>query len=182
MALFSACACHFGFATKVVPTLDHALPVATSEVLASTDQGRQAGALDVIAYLLSHGVWPTPKQINAVSGAGGFEASRKCFLDAMCSAVNPLLVGMILSLRLAEASELAKEGQRQVVSRLQNEVEELLMEVFERLPNTVDGFQDDDIDHTGMDVSALATTLQRGVAQGGGGSTSSRVFVLFFLV
>ena len=146
-------ACRRHFPRQVVPTLDRALPVATSEVLASTDQERQAGALDVLACLLSYGLWPSPKQIDMVSCATGFEASRKCFLDAVSSAVNPLLVGMILSLRLAEASELGQEGQRQVVSRLQKEVEDLVLEVFERLPHTVEGFQEGGIEHSGMDVS-----------------------------
>lgn len=146
---------HRLFWYQVTDTLDDALPLAVSEVLAatSTDPDRHAGTLDVLACLLSHGVWPTPKQICMVTSAKGFQRSRKCFLDAICSAVNPLLVGMILSLTLAEAAELGNEGQRQVVARLQKEVEDLVLEVFERLPKTVDGFQAGGIEHTGMDVS-----------------------------
>lgn len=44
---------------------------------------------------------------------------------------------------------------RQVALRLQNEVEDLVLEVFERLPQTVDGFREGDIAGSGMDVSSL---------------------------
>lgn len=42
---------------------------------------------------------------------------------------------------------------RQVAARLQKEVEDLVLEVFERLPQTVDGFRDGDIAGSGMEVS-----------------------------
>lgn len=57
---------------------------------------------------------------------------------------------------------MGNEGQQQVVARLKNEVEDLLSEVFERLPQTVDGFQEGGIEHSGMDVS------QSGHSTGGG--------------
>lgn len=41
----------------------------------------------------------------------------------------------------------------QVAARLQKEVEDLVLEVFERLPQTVDGFRDGDIAGSGMEVS-----------------------------
>lgn len=42
---------------------------------------------------------------------------------------------------------------RQVAARLQKEVEDLVLEVFERLPQTVDGFRDGDVAGSGMEVS-----------------------------
>lgn len=41
----------------------------------------------------------------------------------------------------------------QVALRLQKEVEDLVLEVFERLPQTVDGFRDGNIAGSGMEVS-----------------------------
>ncbi|CAN0155492.1 unnamed protein product, partial [Hapterophycus canaliculatus] len=86
----------------------------------------------------------------------GFKAARKCFLDAVCSAINPLLVGMRLSLLLADAAGMGNEGQRRVAERLQKEVEELVLEVFERLPQTVEGFREGDIAGSGMEASLFA--------------------------
>lgn len=47
---------------------------------------------------------------------------------------------------------------RQVAARLQKEVEDLVLEVFERLPQTVDGFRDGDIAGSGMEVSGCFQT------------------------
>lgn len=130
-----------------------ALPFAISKVLASADRTTENEALGVLSGLLKYGPWPTPKQLSLLGSVAGFEASSKCLLDAMCSAKNPLLVGMILSLRLAEAAGLGKEGQRRLAARLQQQVEDLVLEVFERLPQTVDGLETGDKFHGGMKAS-----------------------------
>lgn len=133
--------------------IENSLQVAVSKVLESSDRVAQMKALDVLSALLKHGIWPTGRQLSQISHETGFEPAKKCFLDAVCLAVNPLLVGMILSLRLSEAAGSGKEGQRQKASRLQQEVENLVLEVFERLPKTVDGFEEDDSKQGGMQVS-----------------------------
>lgn len=134
--------------------IEDSLPIAVSEVLVCTNEAAEEKALAVLSCLLKHGAWPTPKQLSLIGSEAGFELSSECFLDAVCFANNPLLVGMILSLQLAEAAEVGKEGQRQVASRLQKEVERLVLEVFERLPQTVDGFQQDDTIREGMKASS----------------------------
>lgn len=76
--------------------------------------GKADGTLEVLGCLLKHGAWSTPRQISLVVSQAGFERSRKCFLDAICRATNPLLVGMTLSIQLADAADLGNEGQRRV--------------------------------------------------------------------
>lgn len=43
----------------------------------------------------------------------------------------------------------------QVAERLRKEVEDLVLEVFERLPQTVDGFREGNIAGSGMEASRL---------------------------
>ena len=85
-----------------------------SEVLGSKDPARERKALEVLSCLIKHGAQPSPRQASLVGSKAGFEAARKCFLDAVCGAVNPLLVGMRLSLLMADAGGMGNEGQRQV--------------------------------------------------------------------
>lgn len=106
---------------QVNPLIENALPTVISLVLGITDdagrwEGEDGGTanLDVFSCLLKHGAWPTPRHLALVVGETGFEQSRKCFLDAICLATNPLLVGMTLSLQLADAAELGNEGHRRV--------------------------------------------------------------------
>lgn len=99
---------------QVNPIIDDCLPLAMSELLMSNNQVRGNEAVSVLSCLIKHGAGPTPRQVSLVGSKAGFEAARKCFLDAVCSAVNPLLVGMRLSLLLADAAERGNEGQRQV--------------------------------------------------------------------
>ncbi|CAM9354242.1 unnamed protein product, partial [Ascophyllum nodosum] len=56
------------------------------------------------------------------------------------SASNPLIPGMNLSVPLAEAAVGAREGERRRLISLQNRVDKYLLEVLERLPQTIQGF------------------------------------------
>lgn len=99
------------------PTLDGCLTLAMSEVLVSKDPAHAETSVEVLSCLIRHGAGPTPRQISLIGSRAGFVSARKCFLDAICSAVNPLLVGMRLSLLLEDAGGIGNEGQRQVYSR-----------------------------------------------------------------
>lgn len=132
--------------------IEACLPKAVSEILISSGQDELKESLGVLSCLLKHGTWPTGRQLSLVGSSAGFEAARTCLLDAVCLADNPLLVGMTLSLQLEDAAGLGNEGQRQVASRLQAEVEDLVSEVFERLPQTVDGFEEGGLVDDGMKV------------------------------
>ena len=56
------------------------------------------------------------------------------------SASNPLILGMNLSVPLAEAAEGAREGERRRLISLQKRVDEYVLQVLERLPQTIQGF------------------------------------------
>eukprot|EP00903_Cladosiphon_okamuranus_P010230 g9689.t1 len=146
---------------EVNPALDYHLPLAVSEVLVSKDTAQEEKAVEVLSCLIRHGAGPSAKQVSQISSKAGFASARKCFLDAICAAVNPLLVGMRLSLLLENAGGIGTEGQRQVAARLQNEVEDLVLEVFERLPQTVDGFRKGDIAGSGMEACSIVFTPEK---------------------
>ncbi len=67
---------------------------------------------------------------------------RGCCLRAVTSAENPLIPGMTLSIRLGEAARQATEGERRTITGIKVSVDELLLEILERLPRTVRGFDD----------------------------------------
>jgi len=67
---------------------------------------------------------------------------RDCCLRAVTSAENPLIPGMKLSIGLGEAARQATEGERRTITGIKASVEELLLEILERLPRTVRGFDD----------------------------------------
>lgn len=67
---------------------------------------------------------------------------KNCCLRAVTSAANPFIPGMTLSIGLGQAAKQATEGEQRTISGLQSNVEELLLEMFERLPRTVRGFDD----------------------------------------
>ena len=63
-----------------------------------------------------------------------------CFL-AVTSAANPFIPGITLSTVLAEAAKKANEGERRTLTEVREGIDELLLEIFERLPQTVSGFE-----------------------------------------
>lgn len=141
------------FGDQINPIIEDCLPCAIFEFLESSSKLGKENSLDVIASLLKHGIWPTPRQLSLIGSNAGFESSKKCLLDAISLATNPVLVGMTLSLQLSGSAGLGNEAHRQTASRLQNAVEELLLEIFERLPQTVDGFEEVEPIRGGMKAS-----------------------------
>ena len=67
---------------------------------------------------------------------------KNCCLQAVTSAANPFISGITLSVRLGEAAEQATEGEQRTISDIQSSVNEMLLEIFERLPQTVRGFDE----------------------------------------
>ena len=63
-------------------------------------------------------------------------------LHAVTSAANPLISGITLSVRLGEVAEQATEGEQGTIADIQSSVNNFLLEIFERLPHTVRGFDD----------------------------------------
>ena len=63
-------------------------------------------------------------------------------MQAVESAKNPLVPGMSLSIALSDASERARKGEQRRLSDLKHDLDKYMMEVLERLPQTVRGFKD----------------------------------------
>lgn len=97
--------------------------------------------LVLLSCLFKHGAQPRHRRLIDLSrSAPSFDRLESCFLDAVASASNPFIPGMILSVALADAVRRAPEGERRKLLSLQNSLESLLLEVLERLPHTVQGF------------------------------------------
>lgn len=62
-----------------------------------------------------------------------------CLSGPLVSSKNPFVPGMKLSVAFSRAAEKAPEGERRNLLYLQRTVDEFLLEVFERLPQTVRG-------------------------------------------
>lgn len=69
------------------------------------------------------------------------EGLRECCLGAVTSADNPFIPGMNLSLALSGAAAKAPEGERSEIWDIQRSIDALLLEIFERLPQTVRAFE-----------------------------------------
>lgn len=66
-----------------------------------------------------------------------------CFLETAASVENPFVAGMTLSAVLSKAFDEAPQGERRKLRSLHNKVDNLLLEILERLPQTVEGFVGD---------------------------------------
>lgn len=63
---------------------------------------------------------------------------RCCFLESVCSAPNPFVPGISLSVALDEVARLTPDGERRAPERLRQDVCRLLLEILEQLPKTVE--------------------------------------------
>lgn len=108
----------------------------------SNPSGNTARVLQEMSVLLQHGI--NPGKENLVRLCRSFQHDldllQTCFGDAMVSACNIFIPGMTLSIALADAADSAVEGERRDIQHLQKGVDDLLMEVLEYLPRTVNGF------------------------------------------
>lgn len=112
-----------------------------------------ADRLDDAAIILGYGAMPKKKIFASFLNSFENETDRlkDCFQYAVSSASNPFVPGMTLSVLLADAdAHTVVEGKRRALLSLQREVDDLLLEIFERLPQTVAGFLGKDDDCTAM--------------------------------
>lgn len=95
------------------------------------------------SYLLANYSIPETGDLLMLSDSAR-RASDKCFktccLRGVSSAANPFIAGIHLSVALSGAAKTAQEGEQKAIISLQNKVGNLLLEIFERLPQTVGGF------------------------------------------
>lgn len=102
----------------------------------TTDHG-----LEALSSLMANYARPSPEVLRDLSARySSGDEFRHCCLGAITSADNPFVPGMVLSTRLADAAEQAPEGEQRTISDIQKSVDELLLEIFERLPQTVRAF------------------------------------------
>lgn len=96
-----------------------------------------------LSFLLACGAEiVTGKDGNLSSILGGFGVLelQTCFIRAISAVDNPFIPGMMLAVALVSAAPTAKENEKRKMSELQETIEELLLEVLERLPQAVAGF------------------------------------------
>lgn len=109
----------------------------------SVDMGGLGWAVEVLSCFLEYPAVLDPKDVVNLSRHASEEWIRTCFLDTAASVENPFVAGMTLSVSLAEAAVVAPQGERRKLLSVQNKLDNLLLEVLERLPQTVQGFGDD---------------------------------------
>ncbi|CAN0213439.1 unnamed protein product [Pylaiella littoralis] len=97
--------------------------------------------LNTISSLMACSARPTTTHIKGLTRRySSGDMFKGCCLRAITSAVNPFVPGVILSTRLGEAASQATEGERRTITDIQTSIDALLLEILERLPRTVRGF------------------------------------------
>ncbi|CAM9510922.1 unnamed protein product [Scytosiphon promiscuus] len=117
----------------------------TTMVLERTNVRPGAGgglvwAIEVLSCLLHYPVVFDPEDLIKLSREQSSEWLRTCFLETVACCDNPFVPGMTLSIAFTKAASKAREGERRKLLSLQGRVDTLLLEVLERLPQTVQGF------------------------------------------
>lgn len=97
-------------------------------------------AIEVYSTLLQHPTVLDPEEFVQLSRNKSYSWLRDCFLEVVVSADNPFVPGMTLSAALTKAASRAPEGERKKLNRLQQKIDDLLLEVLKRLPQTVRAF------------------------------------------
>lgn len=97
--------------------------------------------IKTLSSLMANSAQPKPETLKKLSREASAARFKSCCLQAVTSAANPFIPGLTLSIRLGAAVKLASEGERRTISDIQSSVDELLLEIFERLPQTVRGFE-----------------------------------------
>lgn len=97
-------------------------------------------AVQVLSSLLENPAVINPDDLVALSREIPHDWLSTCFLETMASVENPFVAGTTLSVALSKAAVLAPHGERRNIVSLQNKLDNLLLEILERLPQTVQGF------------------------------------------
>eukprot|EP00752_Nemacystus_decipiens_P018490 g16578.t1 len=97
--------------------------------------------LETLSSVIANSAQPSAEDLKKLSMNVARAEFTNCCLQAVTSAENPFIPGLTLSIRLGAAAKLASEGQRRTISDTQSRVDELLLEILERLPQTVRGFE-----------------------------------------
>lgn len=97
-------------------------------------------AIDVLSCLLDYPTVFDVADLIKLSRKQSAEWLKTCFLETVAWSDNPFIPGMALSIAFAKSAGKAPEGERRKLLSLQERVDALLLEILERLPQTVQGF------------------------------------------
>ena len=93
--------------------------------------------LDAMSVLVALGAEVTAADLINITQEIMLDELKSCFLAGVCSADNPFTVGMALSVAIETAVRMLPERERRNLSDLQDKLDELLLEVLERLPQAI---------------------------------------------
>lgn len=119
-------------------------------------------AIEVLSCILESPTVLDPSDLMRLSRGVSEDWLAICFLEALASVENAFVAGTTLSVALAKAAGIAPQGERRKLGSLQNKLDGLLLEILERLPQTVPGF------HAGMEgcAAVFEPEVKEGDARG----------------
>lgn len=119
-----------------------------SRALEHVSDSNRFGALlvlKIVSTVAKHGGKPTVQELSSIGwahGRGLFTETmlEACFLGAVETAKNPFVPGITLSIALMDTMKRAPNNFPRTFTALQESIDELLLEVLERLPRMIRGF------------------------------------------
>lgn len=90
-----------------------------------------------MSVLVALGADITPPDLIDIAQELTLDELKSCFIGGVCSADNPIAAGMALSVAIETAVWILPGRQRRNLSDLQDKLDELLLEVLERLPQSI---------------------------------------------
>lgn len=93
--------------------------------------------LNAMSVLVALGAEVTPTDLIDIAQEITLEELKCCFLGGVCSADNPFAAGMALSVAIETAMWVLPGRKRRNLSDLQDKLDELILEVLERLPQSI---------------------------------------------
>ncbi|CAM9221663.1 unnamed protein product, partial [Laminaria digitata] len=96
--------------------------------------------LDTMSVLVALGADVTAAALLDITQELMLDELKSCFLAGISSAENPFTAGMALSVAIETAVRMLPERERRNLSDLQCKLDELLLEVLERLPQSIHRF------------------------------------------
>lgn len=98
------------------------------------------GCLEGISVLIAYGAEVTHPDLIRLAKVCKPAELKECFISALSSVDNPFVLGMTLSVAFDDAAPKAGEREGRTLSVLMQTVDDVLLEVLERLPQTIRTF------------------------------------------
>lgn len=93
--------------------------------------------LDAVSVLVALGADVAAAALIDITQKFTLDELKSCFLGWVCSANNPITAGMALSVAIETVIHMLSGREKRTISDLQEELDELLLEVLERLPQSI---------------------------------------------